>query len=245
MEEEVRTQIAEVQEQSVAPVTPTEQTATPIVEPAATSQESKETADKEVSKGVQKRIDQVTAKFYAALDESKKAAARTKELEEENARLKNGTPAKEVSMFEGDDADENDKVSKLEQVVNGLRKEQEATAQKVRYDSFAEFVGEMRGKYAGITDEESIHIIEELNKDDVPPEAHGAIEKYFAAHELNTVRSQLAEREIKVERKQAVTEGKSVVANEHFPDDPMEALELLKSDPAKYEELAKKSGRRG
>lgn len=239
---EVKTQIAETQEQSVAPVTPTEQAAPPI-EQAAPSQEPKETAGKEVTKGVQKRIDQMASKVYAALDESKKAAARVKELEEENTRLKSGTSAKEVSMFGEDEADE-DKVGKLELVVSELQKEREVAAQKNRYDSFAEFVGEMRQKYAGITDEESIHIIEELNKDDVPPEAHGAIEKYFAAHELNSVKSQLEQKQTKQERKEAVTEGRTVVSEDHLPADDLERLHLLMTDPAKYEELAKKDGLR-
>jgi hypothetical protein len=126
-----------------------------------------------------------------------------------------------------------------------LQKDRVASTQKQRYDSFADFIGEMRGKFPTISDEESVHIIEELNKDDVPPEAHGAIEKYFAAHERDSLKVQLQEKETKVERKQAVTEGKSVIASEHFPDDPIEAVKLLKSDPAKYEELAKKAGLRG
>jgi predicted GTPase len=86
--------------------------------------------------------------------------------------------------------------------------------------------------------------VEELNKDDVPPEAHGAVEKYFAAYERNVLATKLQEKETKQERKQAVTEGKSVVSLEHFPDDPNEALKLLRENPGKYEELAKKAGLR-
>jgi glutamyl/glutaminyl-tRNA synthetase len=234
--------VAPIEKAEVQPVTPTEQTATPIVEPAATSQESKETADKEVSKGVQKRIDQVTSKYYAALDEKKQLAARVKELEE-NANLK--PPAKEVSMFESETPEENAELANLQKTVAQVRQELDSAKQTKRYSDFSEFVGEMREKYGSVTDEEAIHIVEELNKDDVPPEAHGAVEKYFAAYERNVLATKLQEKEAKTERKAAVTEGKSVVATEHFPDDPMEALTLLKSDPAKYEELAKKAGRRG
>ena len=242
MEDEIKTAVADIQEQSVAPVTPTEQVAPPTTEVAATSQESKETTGKEVSNGVQKRIDQVTSKYYAALDREKQLAAKVKELESITAPQ--SVPTKEVSMFEAE-PEGNEELAKLQKVVDELQKDRVAASTKQRYDSFADFVGEMREKFPTVTDEESIHIIEELNKDDVPPEAHGAIEKYFAAHERDVLRVQLQEKETKVERKQAVTEGKSVIANEHFPDDPMEALELLKSNPAKYEELAKKSGRRG
>jgi hypothetical protein len=244
MEEEVRTQIADIQEQSVAPVTPTEQTATPTVEPAATSQESKETADKEVTKGVQKRIDQVTSKYYAALDEKKQLAARVKELEEESARLKT-SPTKESSMFESEVPEENAELVNLQKTVAQVRQELDSAKQTKRYSDFSEFVGEMREKYGSVTDEEAIKIVEELNKDDVPPEAHGAVEKYFAAYERNVLATKLQEKETKTERKAAVTEGKSVVATEHFPDDTMEAIALLKKDPAKYEELAKKAGLRG
>ena len=244
---EVKTQIADIQEQSVAPITPTEPTVTPTVETTAPSQESKETTGKEVSNGVQKRIDQVTSKYYAALDEAKQLAAKAKKLEEENATLKSAPPkeSKEVSMFESEEPEENAELAKLQKVVDELQKDRVALTQKQRYDSFADFVGEMREKFPTISDEESIHIIEELNKDDVPPEAHGAIEKYFAAHERDTLKVQLQEKETIVERKQAVTEGKTVVASEHFPDDPVEAAKLLKSDPAKYEELAKRAGLRG
>jgi len=55
----------------------------------------------------------------------------------------------------------------------------------------------------------------------------------------------LQDKETKQERKAAVTETKSIAADEHFPDDTMEAVALLKKDPAKYEELAKKAGLRG
>jgi hypothetical protein len=246
MEEEVKTQIAEVQEQSVAPVTkPEESVATPIAENAPAEQpETKGETEKGVPNGVQKRIDQVTAKFYAALDESKKAAARAKELEEENARLKSA-PAKEVSMFESEEPEGNAELAKLQKVVEELQKDRTALTQKQRYDSFADFVGEMREKYTAVSDEEAIHIVEELNKDDVPPEAHGAIEKYFAAHEAGTLKVRLQEKETKQERKQAVTEGKTVVSSDHLPDDDVERLHLLTTDPAKYEELAKKAGLRG
>jgi hypothetical protein len=121
----------------------------------------------------------------------------------------------------------------------------DSAKQTKRYSDFSEFVGEMREKYGSVTDEEAIKIVEELNKDDVPPEAHGAVEKYFAAYERNVLATKLQEKETKTERKAAVTEGKSVVATEHFPDDTMEAIALLKKDPAKYEELAKKAGLRG
>jgi hypothetical protein len=244
---EVKTQIADIQEQSVAPITPTEPTAIPTEGTAVASQESKETTGKEVSNGVQKRIDQVTSKYYAALDEAKQLAAKAKKLEEENATLKSAPPkeSKEVPMFETEEPEENAELAKLQKVVDELQKDRVALTQKQRYDSFADFVGEMREKFPTVTDEESIHIIEELNKDDVPPEAHGAIEKYFAAHERDSLKVQLQEKETKQERKQAVTETTSVIASEHFPDDPVEAAKLLKSDPAKYEELAKRAGLRG
>jgi hypothetical protein len=103
----------------------------------------------------------------------------------------------------------------------------------------------MREKYDSVTDEEAIKIVEELNNDDVPPEAHGAIEKYFAARERNVLATKLQEKETKQERKQAVTEGKTVVSSDHLPEDDIERLHLLTTDPAKYEELAKKSGLRG
>jgi hypothetical protein len=240
---EVKTQIADIQEQSVAPVTPTEPAVTPTVETTTPSQESKETTGREVSTGVQKRIDQVTAKFYAALDREKQLAAKVKELE--GVTAPKSVPAKEVSMFETEEPEGNEELAKLQKVVDELQKDRVAASTKQRYDSFADFVGEMREKFPTVTDEESIHIIEELNKDDVPPEAHGAIEKYFAAHERDVLKVQLQEKQTKQERKQAVTETTSVIASEHFPDDPIEAVKLLKSDPAKYEELAKKAGLRG
>ena len=243
MEDEIKTAVADVQEQSVAPVTPTEQAAPPTTEVAAPSKESKETTGKEVSNGVQKRIDQVTAKFYAALDREKQLAAKVKELE--GVTTPKSVPAKEVSMFETEEPEENAELAKLRKVVDELQKDRVAGVQKQRYDSFADFVGEMREKFPTVTDEESIHIIEELNKDDVPPEAHGAIEKYFAAHERDVLKVQLQDKEAKTERKAAVTETTSIAADDHFPDDPMEALQLLKSDPAKYEALAKKTGRMG
>jgi len=243
MEDEIKTAVADVQEQSVAPVTPTEQAAPPTTEVAAPSKESKETTGKEVSNGVQKRIDQLTSKYYAALDEKKQLAAKVKELE--GVTTPKSVPAKEVSMFETEEPEENAELAKLRKVVDELQKDRVAGVQKQRYDSFADFVGEMREKFPTVTDEESIHIIEELNKDDVPPEAHGAIEKYFAAHERDVLKVQLQDKEAKTERKAAVTETTSIAADDHFPDDPMEALQLLKSDPAKYEALAKKTGRRG
>ena len=245
---EVKTQIADIQEQSVAPVPEVEKpAATPTVEPAAASQESKTETVREVPNGVQKRIDQVTSKYYAALDEKKQLAAKAQKLEEELATLKSAPPkeTKEVSMFETEEPEGNEELAKLQKVVDELQKDRIASSQKQRYDSFAEFIGEMREKYPTISDEESVHIIEELNKDDVPPEAHGAVEKYFAAHERDSLKVQLQEKETKQERKAAVTETSSVVATEHFPDDPVEAAKLLKSDPAKYEELAKRAGLRG
>jgi hypothetical protein len=241
---EVKTQVAVVEKAEVQPVTPTEPTVAPTVEPTVASQEPKETAGKEVSTGVQKRIDQVTSKYYAALDEKKQLAAKAQKLEEELATLKSA-PAKEVSMFESEEPEGNAELAKLQKVVDELQKDRVALTQKQRYDSFADFVGEMREKYTGVSDEEAIHIVEELNKDDVPPEAHGAIEKYFAAHEAGTLKVRLQDKETKIERKQAVTEGKSIPADEHFPDDTIEAVALLKKDPAKYEELAKKAGLRG
>jgi hypothetical protein len=246
MDNEVKTQIADIQEQSVAPVTPTEPTVIPTEGTTVASQESKETAGKEVSNGVQKRIDQVTSKYYAALDEKKQLAAKAQKLEEEIATLKSAPPkeSKEVSMFE-EQPEGNEELAKLQKVVDELQKDRVASTQKQRYDSFADFIGEMRTKFPTVSDEESVHIIEELNKDDVPPEAHGAIEKYFAAHERDTLKVQLQDKESKQERKQAVTETTSVIASEHFPDDPIEAAKLLKSDPAKYEELAKRAGLRG
>jgi len=247
MDDEVKTQIADIEQQSVAPVTSVEPTVAPTEEPAVASQEPKETTGKEVSNGVQKRIDQVTSKYYAALDEKKQLAAKAQKLEEEIATLKSA-PAKkteETSMFDTEEPEGNEELAKLQKVVDELQKDRVAASQKQRYDAFADFIGDMRTKFPTISDEESVHIIEELNKDDVPPEAHGAIEKYFAAHERDSLKVQLQEKETKVERKQAVTEGKSVIAAEHFPDDPTEAMKLLKSDPAKYEELAKKAGLRG
>jgi hypothetical protein len=242
MEDEVKTQITDIQEQSVAPVTPTEPTVTPTAEPTVASQEPKETTGKEVTSGVQKRIDQVTAKYYAALDEKKQAVARAQKLEEEIATLK--TPVKEASMFETEEPEDEGKaeVARLKKTVDAMEEQRQRDKNMAE---LTELFGELQGKYPAVTFEESIHILEELSKDDVPPQSHGAIEKYFAASEAASLKVQLQEKETKVERKQAVTEGKSVIANEHFPDDPMEALELLKSNPAKYEELAKKSGRRG
>lgn len=248
--EETKEQALTPVEQGVTPKpTEVEPTVAPTAEQTvAPAQETgpKSEQEKQVSTGVQKRIDQVTAKYYAALDESKKTAERVKQLEEENARLKssqdNGTP----SIFDEDEGEEDErgKIRKLEEVVTQLQKEREENARTVRYNSFSEFIGEMREKYGEIGDEECIHIIEELNKDDVPPEAHGAIEKYFAAHEATILRSRLDERENRAERQQAVTEKGSLVSSEHFPDDPSEALKLLKENPSKYEELAKKAGLR-
>jgi hypothetical protein len=147
-------------------------------------------------------------------------------------------------MFEEEEPEGNAELAKLQKVVDELQKDRVAAVQKQRYDSFADFVGEMREKFPTVTDEESIHIVEELNKDDVPPEAHGAIEKYFAAHERDSLKVQLQEKETKQERKQAVTETKSVIAGDHLPDDLVERLHLLQTNPAKYEELAKKDGLR-
>ena len=225
------------------PATPTEPVATPSEQVAATTQVAPtETAEKGVPSGVQKRIDQVTAKFYAALDEKKQLEKRVKELEE-SARPQ--TASKEVSMFEETPSEENAELVNLQKTVAQVRQELDAAKQTKRFSEFSDFVGEMREKYSSVTDEEAIHIVEELNKDDVPPEAHGAVEKYFAAYERNVLATKLQDKETKQERKAAVTEGKSIPADEHFPDDTMEAVALLKKDPAKYEELAKKAGLRG
>jgi hypothetical protein len=241
---EVKTQVADIQEQSVAPVTPVEPTVTPTVETAVASQEPQETTEKEVTPRVQKRIDVVTSKLYAALDEKKQLAARVKELEERTAPKSEPPASKESSIFEEEPDESKTELANLKKTVDELQKERMASAQKQRYDAFADFVGEMREKFPTITDEESVHIIEELNKDDVPPEAHGAIEKYYAAHERDVLKVQLQEKETKIERKQAVTEGKSVIAGDHLPDDLTERLHLLQTNPAKYEELAKKDGLR-
>jgi hypothetical protein len=241
MADEIKTAVADIQEQSVAPVTPVEQAAPPTVEVAATSQESKETTGKEVSNGVQKRIDQVTSKYYAALDREKQLAAKVKELEGVTTPK---VPAKEVSMFEEEEPEDGGKaeVARLKKTVDAM--EEQRNSEK-RIADFTELFGELREKYPAITFEDSMHIVEELNKDDVPPQARGVVEKYFAAHEAETLRVKLQDKETKQERKAAVTETTSIAADDHFPDDPMEALELLKSDPAKYEALAKKTGRRG
>lgn len=238
---EVKTAIADIQEQSVAPVTkPEESVATPIAENAPAEQpETKGETEKGVSSGVQKRIDQVTAKFYAALDEKKQLEKRVKELEE----TAHPQATKEVSMFE--ESEDNAELVNLQKTVAQVRQELDVAKQAKRFSEFSEFVSEMREKYDSVTDDEAIKIVEELNKDDVPPEAHGAIEKYFAAHERNVLVTKLQEKETKQERKQAVTETKSVVANDRLPDDDIERLHLLNTDPAKYEELAKKSGLRG
>ena len=239
---EVRTQIAEVQEQSVAPVVqPNEPEATPTVEtaPAPAKAEPREETEKGVPSGVQKRIDQVTAKYYAELDKEKQLEKRVKELEE-TARPQ---ATKEVSMFE--ESEDNAELVNLQKTVAQVRQELDAAKQAKRFSEFSEFISEMREKYNSVTDEEAIHIVEELNKDDVPPEAHGAVEKYFAAHERNVLATKLQEKETKQERKQAVTEGKTVVSSDHLPDDDVERLHLLTTDPAKYEELAKKAGLRG
>lgn len=255
---EVKTQTADIQEQSVVPVQsvtkPEESVAPPIAETAPAEQpETKGETEKGVTSGVQKRIDQVTAKYYAALDESKRAVARAKELEEENARLKTSPTkedSREVSMFE--ESDEETELIRLKKAVEQsqkelaiLRQEQLAATRAKDLENFAEFVTELRGKYTSLTDEETVHIMEELSKDNVPPDAHGAIEKYFAAHERDALKNQLQEKETKQERKQAVTEGRSVVSSDHLPDDDLERLHLLTTDPAKYEELAKKAGLRG
>jgi hypothetical protein len=244
---EVKTQVADIQEQSVAPVTPVEPTATPTVETAVApaKAEPQETTEKEVTPRVQKRIDQVTSKLYAALDEKKQLAARVKELEERTAPKSEPPAPKESSMFEEDADEGKTELANLKKTVDELHAEHERLARQQRYDAFADYIGEMREKFPTITNEESVHIIEELNKDDVPPEAHGAIEKYYAAHERDVLKVQLQEKETKQERKQAVTEGKTIVTSEHFPDDPVEAAILLKKDPAKYEELAHKAGLRG
>jgi penicillin V acylase-like amidase (Ntn superfamily) len=71
------------------------------------------------------------------------------------------------------------------------------------------------------------------------------IEHYFSAREKELLQIRLQEKETKQERKQAVTEGKTVVSSDHLPEDDIERLHLLTTDPAKYEELAKKSGLRG
>lgn len=239
-ESEVKTAIADTQEQGVVPAIPAEQvapqeqatTSAPVVEP-------KETTEKGVTPGVQKRIDQVTAKFYAALDEKKQLEKRVKELEE-TARPQ----TKEASMFE-DAPEEDAELVNLQKTVAQVRQELDAAKQAKRFTEFSDFVGEMREKYGSVTDEEAIHIVEELNKDDVPPEAHGAIEKYFAAYERNVLATKLQEKETKQERKAAVTETKTVVASDRLPDDDIERLHLLETDPAKYEELAKRSGLRG
>jgi hypothetical protein len=243
---EVKTQIADIQEQSVAPITttvtkPEESVAAPTAENAPAEQpETKGETEKGVSSGVQKRIDQVTAKFYAALDEKKQLEKRVKELEE-SARPQ--TAPKEVSMFE--ESEDNAELVNLQKTVAQVRQELDTAKQAKRFSEFSEFVSEMREKYDSVTDEEAIKIVEELNNDDVPPEAHGAIEKYFAARERNVLATKLQEKETKQERKQAVTEGKTVVSSDHLPDDDVERLHLLTTDPAKYEELAKKSGLRG
>lgn len=242
---EVKTAIADIQEQSVAPVTkPAESGATPITETAPAEQpETKGETEKGASgvpSGVQKRIDQVTAKFYAALDEKKQLEKRVKELEE-TARPQ--TQTKEVSMFE--DSEDDAELVNLQKTVAQVRQELDAAKQAKRFSEFSEFVSEMREKYDSVTDEETIKIVEELNRDDVPPEAHGAIEKYFAAYERNVLATKLQEKETKQERKAAVTETKTVVASDRLPDDDNERLHLLVTDPAKYEELAKKSGLRG
>ena len=244
---EVKTQVAVVEKAEVQPVTPAEPTALPTEGVAVASQESKETAGKEVSTGVQKRIDQVTSKYYAALDEKKQFAAKAQKLEEEIAILKSAPAretAKEPSMFETEEpADEGKaEVARLQKTVDAMAEQQKREKEMA---GFTELFGELREKYPNITFEESIHIIEELNKDDVPPQARGVVEKYFEAHEADALRLKLQDKETKQERKAAVTETKSIAADEHFPDDPMEALTLLKSDPAKYEELAKRAGRRG
>ena len=148
-------------------------------------------------------------------------------------------------MFEETPSEENAELVNLQKTVAQVRQELDAAKQTKRFSEFSDFVGEMREKYSSVTDEEAIHIVEELNKDDVPPEAHGAVEKYFAAYERNVLATKLQDKETKQERKAAVTEGKSIPADEHFPDDTMEAVALLKKDPAKYEELAKKAGLRG
>lgn len=245
--EEVKTAVADIQEQSVPAVTaPEEQAATPIEQVAPLVQaEPKEATEKGVSAGVQKRIDQMASKLYAALDEKKQLAAKVKELEERTASKSEPPDSRESSMFEGDVDESKAELASLKKTVEELQRDRLALVQKQRYDAFAEFVGEMREKYPTVSDEESVHIVEELNKDDVPPEAHGAIEKYFAAHEAATLRVQLQQKETKQERKQAVTEGKTAIADDRLPDDDIERLRLLNTDPAKYEELAKKAGLRG
>jgi hypothetical protein len=241
---EVKTQIADIQEQSVAPVTkPEESVAAPTGETASAEQpETKGETEKGVSSGVQKRIDQMASKVYMALDEKKQAVARVKELEEENARLKS-SPAKEVSMFEEPEADDGKaEVARLKKTVDAMEEQRQS---EKKMTDFTELFGELREKYPAISFEESMHIVEELNKDDVPPQARGVVEKYFVAHEAERLRVQLQDKEAKQERKQAVTEGKTVVSSDHLPDDDVERLHLLTTDPAKYEELAKKSGLRG
>lgn len=238
---EVKTAIADIQEQSVAPVTkPEESVAAPIVENAPAEQPETKGETRAVPNGVQKRIDQVTAKFYAALDEKKQLEKRVKELED-NARPQ--TAPKEASMFE--EPEDNAELVNLQKTVAQVRQELDVAKQAKRFSEFSEFVSEMREKYDSVTDEEAIKIVEELNGDDVPPEAHGAIEKYFAAHERNVLVTKLQEKETKQERKAAVTETKTIPADEHFPDDTVEAAALLKKDPAKYEALAKRAGLRG
>lgn len=246
MEEEVKTAVADLEEQSVAPTQPSDSVAPQIeTAPAPTTEvvTPKETEAKEapsVPAGVQKRIDQVTAKYYAALDKEKQLEKRVKELEE-TARPQ--TQTKEVSMFE--ESEDDAELVNLQKTVAAVRQELDAAKQAKRFSEFSEFVSEMREKYRSVTDEEAIKIVEELNKDDVPPEAHGAIEKYFAAHERDVLATKLQEKEVKQERKAAVTETKTVVASDRLPDDDLERLHLLTTDPAKYEELAKKSGLRG
>jgi hypothetical protein len=222
------------------PATPTEPVAPPIEQVAApTKVEPTETAEKGVTPGVQKRIDQYASKLYAALDDKKQLEKRVKELEE-SARPQT---TKEVSMFEEpEEVAEKTELTRLQNTVNTMAEQQKKEREMA---GFTELFSEMREKYPSLTWEDGIQVVAQLSADDVPPTARGVITTYFAAREAEQLRAKLQEKETKQERKAAVTETKTIAADEHFPDDTMEAIALLKKDPAKYEELAKKAGLRG
>lgn len=146
-------------------------------------------------------------------------------------------------MFEEPDVDEEKKAAKAElaalnSTVAQLKRQREL-------DEFAATFEEIREKHPLLSFEDGMAVVSELSADNVPPTATGVIEHYFSAREKELLQTRLQEKETKQERKQAVTEGKTVVSSDHLPEDDIERLHLLTTDPAKYEELAKKSGLRG